>query len=267
MNWVEMLSLSRSQDVNFGSYEASPSEREASRYDGYEYNWAEAGATAREGGMPFDPDIWDVKKQAAGLAQNIQNGDIDVAVVEIGGNDVTFRPFTGNGYDAAWEADVVNSIFDSIAILTTAAEQSGNELSVIVSLIGLIPDQDIKNESRARINALILERATVEGILTFTLLGGIDNPERWDADGLHIGDLTINDFVEKANIHEDDLVPEGTPGAGACNSQGMCAGPHHSAHFKADDEFGGHPNTAIQGLAANEVLTAINIEYQVNHFN
>jgi hypothetical protein len=260
LGWVQILSRSRSDYINFGTYESDPTVRGPGRYDGYEYNWAEAGATAREGGMPFDPNIWDGKKQAAGLAQNISAGDIDIAVVHLGDNDVRFRTFFGEevGYDEIWEQDVVDSIFDSIGILQTASQQANKELSVIVSTIGLVPKETpAANESRARINSMIEERAAAEGIFSFKILSFFDGPERKSQNGFQIGDLTITEFVNKAGTDADDFVLEGTPGAGACNSKGLCAGPHHAKHLSADDTFG-HLNTAVQGLMANEVIRAMN---------
>jgi hypothetical protein len=87
-NWVELLS--RYRGLNFGSWGA----RAYPRRSGYEFNWALSGARADDvlsGG------------QASGLAQQVANGDVSVALLMIGGND--FAAWNGT-YDEVYSGAV-----------------------------------------------------------------------------------------------------------------------------------------------------------------
>ena len=77
-------------ELDFGTYESNRNVRWTPRYSGYEYNWARTGATTHtllsEG-------------QHTGLAAQVRSGEVDYALLAIGGNDFT-------RFDGRWVNDV-----------------------------------------------------------------------------------------------------------------------------------------------------------------
>ena len=73
-NWVEILAKARS--VDFGEFRTSSWDE--TRNQGFAHNWARSGATSR--------DMIAVG-QHAGLARQVAQGDVSIAVIFVGGND------------------------------------------------------------------------------------------------------------------------------------------------------------------------------------
>jgi phospholipase/lecithinase/hemolysin len=270
-NWVQILAETRGAQLNFGALSLDQNERGEPRSKGYEYNWARAGATATTPGLLGSfglPDFTPLAQQVAGLRPTVQAGTVDVVFSGIGSNDFLVRngifgnlpakPLSGPDYDA-WENNLINSIFTPLDDLHAAGADH--------ILIGLIPGTaDSGSNGNAALRAAIdhangrlIEGAAERGYRIVDWFGWQNDPNRVDA----LGNLLVGDLI----IHPDaasaaDLVPAGTPGAGACNSQGMCAGPTHALHRTVED--GIHPNTIVQGLMANEILAALNAELGEN---
>lgn len=273
LNWVQILAQTRSSYIDFGALITDPSVYGEPRNEGYEYNWARAAATALTPGI-IDTFAGitgtDVTSQAAGLATSIASGEVEMAYVGIGSNDYFVRdgfgglfpggakPFSGDDYDA-WEADLVGTILGSVDTLLGANPDSPPDI-----VLGLIPSGTAgANDSQELLdaidhaNSLLIAGAEDRGIAIVDLFAWTDDSNRYDVDGnLLIGDLVIDPL---SNVTGDDLVPEGTEGAGPCDSLGNCAGPTHAEKFGADGY--GHPNTAPSGLIANEFLKVINEYY------
>lgn len=74
-NWVEILSATR--NVDFGEFRTSSWGGPRSR--GFAYNWAKSGATTAS---------MLAEKQHEGLADQVAKGNVSIAVVFIGGNDI-----------------------------------------------------------------------------------------------------------------------------------------------------------------------------------
>jgi hypothetical protein len=109
------------------------------------------------------------------------------------------------------------------------------------------------------VNDILLAGAKERDIAVVDLFGFSQDPERTNDDlSVNIADKVLT--IDSAAT-EEDLVPAGTPGAGACNSAEKCAGLSHADNYRAED--GLHPNTLIQGLIANQVLTALNEKYDL----
>jgi lysophospholipase L1-like esterase len=266
-NWVQILAETRGDAVNFGALALDPNERGEPRGRGYAYNWARAGATATTPGLLGSfglPDFTNLAQQAAGLRPTVASGAVSVVFSGIGSNDFLVRtgifgtlpaqPLSGPDYDS-WEDNLIASIFTPLDDLHAAGAEH--------ILIGLIPGtadsganaNPALNAAIAHANARLIDGAAARGYRIVDWFGWADDPALHDADGnLLVGGLVIHPDAASAA----DLVPAGTPGAGACNSAGLCAGPDHALHITAED--GIHPNTIGQALIANAILGALNTE-------
>jgi len=90
LNWVQLLSDLRG--VDFGALETDPAVRGEPRNEGYDYNWARAGATA-VGSPIFLPASSSITNQATALAPDVTSGDVDIVSINIGHNDYFFRDY------------------------------------------------------------------------------------------------------------------------------------------------------------------------------
>lgn len=271
-NWVQILAETRGDQLDFGALSLDQNERGEPRGKGYAHNWARAGATATQPGILGSfglPDFANLAQQSQGLRPAVQSGAVDVVFAGIGTNDFLVRtgifgalpakPLSGPDYDV-WENDLIASIFAPLDALKAAG--AGH------ILLGLIPAGTADSSSGSNValqnaiahaNSRLIEGAATRGFAIVDLFGWGDDPGRYDA----LGNLSVGDLLILADAASTaDLVPAGTPGAGACNSQGMCAGPHHALHSISED--GIHPNTIMQGLVANAVLAALNAELNLD---
>jgi len=279
-SWVQILARLRPGQFDFGSYRAPKDYWPDRRDAGYEYNWAKVGAAASATARLRIAQIWQMRtdspfmgsayldEQAEGLAPYIARGEVDYAFVGAGSNDFFYRTtsfsLTGSAkplkqldIDAIFVEDVAHSVLLAVDTLRAAGA-----VKVMMALIpmGTAEGGGGSPEVLAGIaaaNEILAEGARRRGIATVDLFGFARDPARSRPDGsIVIGDRVIP-FDSAAT--DADLVPRGTPGAGACNSKGRCAGPQHVLRYRAED--GLHPNTVIQGLMANEVLKALNAAY------
>lgn len=238
-NWVELLAENKGMD--FGPRQSN----KEPRLDGYAYNWARYGATTR---------TLLSRGQHTGLAQQIQSGLVDQAVLMIGQNDFLPGPkgsayygiYTGtwNTQRIARHADkVVKNIAKAIETINV------NDVQLVVSNItdyGVAPitreyftdwtkRQRVTNVITG-VNARIEQLAQRHGIpmadffsLSKRHLGTNESP----ADSQVIGGVTIT------------------------NDGGV-----EATHAFVGDDV--HPHTAIQAAIANMYLEAFNEGYGGN---
>lgn len=270
-NWVEILAESRPGDLDWGEFRPPSSPWPDYRAGGYQHNHAKVAGTASDAArmkidmiffimeMEIDSALVGskyVSDQVTGLlAENV-----DIAVVAAGSNDYYYHThhfdIGGNGSrnsidpDTAFNEDVAHSLLAHVDRLLEG------ESAVLLAYIppgtaGGEADQPTL-DGIAAANAILEAGAAERGIAMVDLYGYNQNEDgSVDFGGMHIPMYSI--------ATEADLVPAGTPGAGKCRSDNLCAGPSHKQNFIADD--GLHPNTIIQGLIANQVIDALNAGY------
>lgn len=235
LNWVEILV--RDRDFNFGSW----GEYREPRRAGYAYDWARTGATTRsmiESG------------QHIGLAEQIKNGEVNVAVVFIGAND--FGPYiTHDGYEAIYsgsltEAQITDKKNKIIADIKTALEtlQHAGNVRIILVLIpdwgqhtGIqaafpFPDQrnrvsTVISETNAELRKLAEEKKTavIDPNAFLTDLPREEKGSRIEVGGVALERLVIDN--NPRNMYVDDGV---------------------------------HLGTVMNGLFANEVIRVLNTQ-------
>lgn len=296
-SWFEMLADLRGSDFNFGQFNPAPNYWPDRRDSGYEFNWAKAGGAASyntvlnidfgvAAGQPLgaivstislDDPLFDggsyVGDQAIGLAGQIANDEVQVAFVGGGSNDFFYRTtlfdvnqvrYEDPSADPAAEvADIASSILAHVdTLLAAGAASTSGDVELLVALLppGTAAEGAESQEIIDAINAvndILIAGAAERGVATVDLFGFTLDTNRTNPDGsVNIGDLTISpDSVATAH----DLSADGT---GLCNSFAECALPSHATKYIAED--GIHPNTAIEGLIANQVIDALNIGYGYN---
>ncbi|HUH36606.1 MAG TPA: SGNH/GDSL hydrolase family protein [Spongiibacteraceae bacterium] len=287
-SWLEIIARLRSGDFNFGEYREAPNYWGDRRDAGYEFNWAKVGAVASDntalkvnfGGsilpLRLDNPLLGgsyISTQTAGLAAQIANDQVQVAFVGGGSNDFFYRTTlfdpSQNRYPdpaAAPAGDVVDIASAILANLDTliAAGASSSRGSVDL-VLGLLPAGTASDEppsqelldAIAAVNDLLVAGASQRGVATVDMWSWTLDDGRLNPDGsVNIGDLIVEpDSVASAA----DL---SLTGSGACNASGLCATSTHATKLLAED--GTHPNTAIQGLMANQILAALNASYGYN---
>ncbi len=233
-NWLEQLATC--QGVNFGSF--SETARAYPRYEGYEYNWAKAGATTTS---------LLTQGQHTGLAEQIRNGDVDLAVCWIGVNDLTkiysghYQYIYGGG---DWVPMVNAAINNAATIVETILDASDDIHLVLVT----IPDVELNPVLRANFTNEAGRQRVSDAIYSFNtrLLSEVyaDNPRIAIADiydlSLDILDLQEADQNLVVGGYEVDLTKVGdTPDCIILNDMI-------------------HPGTITQGLMANVIVDAMN---------
>ncbi len=257
LNWVQLLVELRGLD--FGAFEADPGVRGEPQNEGYAYNWARSAATAMAPGLT----ISNLGDQVGLALPVIEAGAVDIAYVGIGSNDyflrdfIQKRPMSGPDYDA-WEADLLDAIFDGIARL-----QANDDVSII---LGALPPGTAGGGGTdvlaaiEHANTLLYARAASLGIPVVDMFGWNQDPARVDAAGniSYAGGVIAPGSV--ATLAQ--TVPAGTPGAGACDDQGRCATLAYAFNAIASDNV--HPNTFLQALMANQFIAVANAEFGVD---
>lgn len=277
----QILGETRSEDFNFGIYKA-PTTTNADAWDsvrnfGYEYNWATAGATASAQEINLDltgastpgyvsiPVASNLSVQVAGLAPSISSGDVDTAVIMAGPNDFFYHTnvidtVEGGLYpatDGVIDDDFINLVAGSILSGIDTLQAAG-EVEIILGLLATIPTMTQEEiEGVAAVNAILLTDATAKGVVVLDLM-------EWTISGDNVdpitGDVTIGDvIVEYGSVasRTDDLA---TGGDGAfCNFEEQCPLDSHATHYLAED--GMHLNTLMQGMLANEIISALNTNF------
>ena len=230
--WLELLAAEKA--MNFGPQTdwGSP------RNEGYEYNWARAGATSTtmlsEG-------------QHTGLAGQLDAGTVSYAVLAIGQND--FAPLTGayqNISSGIWSQAQIDAFTDSVydnieTALTTLTAAGGSLVMSNVIDFGLAP-----------ITRLLVPSATSRARVT-TVLEGL-NQRLEDLASQY--DVPLVDMFQLAH----DFLGTGTSTAaeqiGGVTIQLSTGLDPHNAFFD-----GIHPHTILQGAMGNVFLEAFSLGY------
>lgn len=232
VNWVEELQKYRS--LNFGPWGIWGEPRR----NGYAYNFARTGATTNS---------MFVSGQVDGIAEEITKGNINVVIIAIGAND--FAPYiTPDGYHSIYngtisETEAIRKKNQIVSDITTAIDVLESTGRVRIILV-LIPDwgnhlgvrlafplpepRNKVTELVSATNADLQSVATTRGIVTV-------NP---------------NSFYQK--IFAESL------------TELQIGDQTFSAVIPGDDprslflEDGTHAGTIVNGLFANEIISALN---------
>jgi hypothetical protein len=232
-NWDELLSSQ--EGLNFGPVGSFP----APRNTGFEFNWAEFGATST--------DLL-TEGQDVGLAAQIDAGLVSHAVLAIGAND--FRPDL-TPYQAiatgAWTAtDIQNYSNLVVSNITTALTTLYNTNAFLA--VSNIPDYGIAPITQANFNAVQRQRVT-------DVIDAINARLETVADSLNVPLIDTNGITRVFYGTNSAPTPAwviggvtitNTPGVGVTNAF-------------VDD--GIHPHTIVQAQIANLFLTAFNKAY------
>ena len=238
------------------------------RGNGYEYNWALAGATT--GTMISD-------NQHTNLANQIGSAGITKAVMVVGSNNLfpLFPTFgtsgtVGSEYENVYEgfaspAEIAAFANAAVAEVRTAAQLlKGTGVDLVVATAPeygiarltrtLYPDpvkRERVNEVYELYNALAIEQMTkVEGVTVVDLYGL--SKAIWGENGAE------NQFFEVGGVNLN------LAGTGGVNYTDVLLGNPYSPTSDTVDVFvhdGIHPNTAISGVFANLYMTAFNQEH------
>ncbi|ARN75585.1 VPLPA-CTERM sorting domain-containing protein [Oceanicoccus sagamiensis] len=276
----QILADTRGADINFGAYKA-PTANTADAWDsirnfGYEYNWATAGGTASAQELNLDfngpdapgyaqiPIASNLAAQVAGLAPSISSGDVDTAVISVGPNDFFyhslvidtasggFYPAPDGQLDQTFTNLVADSILEGIDTL-----QAAGDVDIILGLLAKRPGlSEEENTAIDTVNNRLLTEATEKGVVVLDFM-------EWTISGENVDpitqDVTIGDVVvEYGSVAS--ISDMSTEGDGAyCTYEGLCPLDSHAFSYLAED--GRHLNTLMQGMLANEILTAMNTHF------
>jgi len=267
LNWVQLLA--RERGLDFGAFSSDESRGEP-RNQGYAYNWARSGGTART--ARFFLVGADLATQTPGLQPDVVSGDVEIVFVGVGHNDYFYRDYL-EGFDLevgnnpelfdtessdilTFEQQVLDAIMGSVDTILAA------HVDAKVVLAYLPPDTLLSVEyiaaAMARLNGR-LETEVAVRVGAGKVIELVDlyawSSHRYDAEeNLLFGEYAIP-RDSKASL---DQTTPGTPGEGPCDSQGNCATLEYALNLVAHDTPGGHPGTLMQGLIANEILAAVN---------
>ena len=217
-NWVEQLA--RIRNVNFGSWGT----RAEPRRTGYEYNWARTSATTRsmiESG------------QHIGVADQIQEGKVNVVVIFIGAND--FAPYlTDDGYEHIYNgelsdpqkiskvdrlvADIKTAVFTlkaagDVRILLVKIPDWGNHPGIQIAFP--FPDQrqevsDVISQANAELDTLAQEEdlQTLDPNDFYKQIFNKGGTGKTTVDGITLQRLLLNN--DPHNFYLEDGVHTGT---------------------------------------------------------
>ncbi|WP_101758082.1 hypothetical protein [Oceanicoccus sp. KOV_DT_Chl] len=290
----QILAETRGSQINFGSYRA-PTNNSADAWDsirnfGYEYNWATAGATASPQDINLDfngrlvssqPGVIDPMEdyvslpvasnlgvQVAGLTPSITAGDVDTVVISVGPNDFFYHTNvidTVDGglypaYDGQIDEAFTNLVADSI--LSSIDElQAAGDVDIVLGLLATIPTMtQAEIDGVGVVNARLLTEAAAKGVVVLDLI-------EWTVSGENVdpitGDVTIGNVVVEYGSVADRNTDLGVEGDGVfCNFEGECPLDSHATKYLSED--GMHLNTLMQGMLANEIITALNSNFGHN---
>ena len=254
-----------SDRLHVGVPEVNPSVRGEPRRDGFAKNWSRFGQAALDlqwrdilppGLAPHLDTIEPIWAQVEGLSQQIADGEIDVAIVYLGHNDVFLRWATGGSFDDEAFVQFSGALVARIGEVVDTLLQAG-DAKVIVSLNSLTGpvvagttnpalqlQAEIVGPAVAAHNVALAAAMSARGVPVTDLFGFLESG-RFDEETrtLSVGGYEISvDSVAEVT----DLLPAGHPQAtGPC--QLLLTGPW----------WGGRRRAVVHGLMANEFVAAI----------
>lgn len=155
-NYVEVLSAFRG--VNFGAH--TDGFRPEPRNQGFAYNWARSGASS---------DDLVAAGQHAGLAAHAAAGEIDLAVLFVGGND--FRNALTSANPAAALQQAPTTLISNLGLVVGTLLASHPMLNVVVANV---PDIAYTPQVRQLVQLGVLSQSTVDqvtGVIDLTNAG------------------------------------------------------------------------------------------------
>ena len=267
--------------ISLGVHEANPSVRGEPRNDGYSLNWARFGQAAtsiqwnqltNDERVPIslrtDPRLQTIGSfdaQISGLSAQIAAGEVDVALVWVGHNDLFIRTYIGyeqDGGQSAFFGALIGRIVGAAAALRNAASADPGDIKAKVAIVGLAGAASALNPS--------LSAAAASAGITFidsfnTAVSAIVNEQAttgfYDVGGTPLQPFTIVYAPFSATPKTASLSDLAFPGTGPCgfnpatNSIG-CATPAYAEPFRHYDAV--HPNTLYMGVVGNQILTHVN---------
>ncbi|MDD9945309.1 MAG: SGNH/GDSL hydrolase family protein [Myxococcales bacterium] len=243
--------------ITLGAPQNDPSTRGEPRNDGFGLNWARYGqaALATQWNSPEvvaalggyqDPrwvDIGSFDDQIYGLAGQIATGDVDVAVIWVGHNDLFLRDVLTLPVDAAFVGALVSRIVTAAVILQNAGDAK-------VAIMGLAGSP----ASIAPLNAALAGGAASAGV-TFIDPFHTVITHLTSGPTITVGGMVLAPFaVATANF--SDLSPTGTGPCAGSPFGTLCATEAYAESYRHYD--GIHPNTLYMGLIGNEIVADLN---------
>jgi hypothetical protein len=267
--------------ISLGVHEDDPSVRGEPRNDGYGLNWARFGQAAlsiqwsqltNDERVPItlraDPRLQTIGSfdlQISGLAGQIAAGEVDIALVWVGHNDLFIRQYIGYAQDGGQQAffgALIGRIVSAAVALRNAASADPGDIKSKVAIVGLAGAAAALNPS--------LSAAAASAGITFidsfnTAVNAIVNEQAttgfYDVAGTPLQPFTIVLSPFSATPKDASLSALAFPGTGPCGfnpaTNGVgCATPAYAEPFRHYDAV--HPNTLYMGVVGNQILTNAN---------
>lgn len=283
LTWTEQLEAT--DRIALGANEDDPSVRGEPRNDGYALNWARFGQAALgiqwnsqvvldnpnvPASQKTDPRLQTLGSfdaQINGLAAQIDAGQVDVALVWIGHNDLFIRQFIGYDQDGGQQAffgALINKIVTAAATLRTHAANHPHTQAK-VAIVGLAGAAAALNPSlsaaaaSAGIAYIDSFNTAVNAIVTEQAQTGV-----YDVAGAAVQPFTIVYSPFSATPKTASLADLAFPGTGPCGfnpaTNGIgCSTPAYAGPFRHYD--GVHPNTLYMGVVGNQFITDVNAKF------
>ncbi len=283
--WTEQVQADA--HISMGANEDNPAVRGEPRNDGFALNWARFGQAALSiqwsspevqnnpnvpAAQKNDPRLQTIGQfdaQIQGLAAQIAAGEIDVALVWIGHNDLFIRNFIGFSQDGGQQAffgALINRIVTAAVALRTAASADPEDIKAKVAIVGLAGAASALNPplsqaaASAGITFIDSFNTAVSAIVTEQATTG-----KYDVAGTALLPFTLVFTPTFQAIPKTaSLTDLAVPGTGPCgfnpatNSIG-CATPAYAEPFRHYDAV--HPNTLYMGVVGNQIVTDLNTKF------
>jgi hypothetical protein len=255
LTWTEQVQAGAR--ISLGANEDDPSVRGEPRNDGYALNWARFGQAALglqwssqavrdhpnvPASQKNDPRLQTIGQfdaQIHGLGAQIAAGEIDVALVWVGHNDLFIRNFIGfelDGGQQAFFGSLIGRIVTAAATLRAYASADPEDVQAKVAIVGLAGAASALNPALSQAAA----GAGIPFIDSFnTAVSAIVNEQ-----------ATTGTY----DVAGTALLPFTT----ATNGIG-CATPAYAEPFRHYD--GVHPNTLYMGVVGNQIVTDVNTRF------
>jgi hypothetical protein len=284
LTWTEQVQAA--ERISLGANEADSSVRGEPRNDGYALNWARFGQAALSlqwnsqlvkdhpnvpASQKSDPRLQTIGSfdaQINGLAAQIAAGQVDVALVWVGHNDLFIRQYIGFAQDGGQQAffgQLIGKIVTAAATLRAAASADPGDIKAKVAIVGLAGAAAALNPSLSAAAA----SAGIPFIDSFnTAVNAIVNEQAqtgsYDVAGTALQPFTIVLSPFSATPKSASLADLAIPGTGPCGfnpaTNGIgCATPAYAGPFRHYD--GVHPNTVYMGVVGNQIIANLNTTF------
>jgi hypothetical protein len=282
LTWTEQVEAS--PRITLGAHEANPSVRGEPRNDGYGLNWARFGQAALSiqwnsqvvkdspnvpAAQKSDPRLQTIGSfdaQIHGLGAQIAAGQVDVALVWVGHNDMFIRTYIGyeqDGGQSMFFTALVTKIVTAAATLRAYASADPADIKAKVAIMGLAGAAAALNPSlsaaAASVGIPFIDpfNTAVTAIVTEQATTGY-----YDVAGTPLQPFTL--APPPATPKTASLAALALPGTGPCGfnpaTGGIgCATPAYAEPFRHYDAV--HPNTLYMGVVGNQIVTDVNTNF------